>query len=288
MPPKSVPIDDFNLYLIEALKDPQVLAEINKGIDRQSLLNEIDFEQSALVQGLRRELRGVKEDLKRMQGELDECYDKLDEQEQYSRKNNLRFDGVPESELENTHEVILETCNNVLSLEDPITLSDISNSHRLPAPRNAEAEAPRPLIVKFTNNRARRRVFDARRILKDVNAALRYKRPSAPGTDDDDADYEPFETITLSRKIFMNEDLSGARLKLAFEARQLKRTGKITDTWVIDGKIKIKDLNNVILTAGSLKDLVRYGYVPTPRNIRHNGQLNNGTQTGQSGHGSNG
>ena len=288
MPPKSVPIDDFNLYLIEALKDPQVLAEINKGIDRQSLLNEIDFEQSALVQGLRRELRGVKEDLKRMQGELDECYDKLDEQEQYSRKNNLRFDGVPESELENTHEVILETCNNVLSLEDPITLSDISNSHRLPAPRNAEAEAPRPLIVKFTNNRARRRVFDARRILKDVNAALRYKRPSAPGTDDDDADYEPFETITLSRKIFMNEDLSGAKLKLAFEARQLKRTGKITDTWVIDGKIKIKDLNNVILTAGSLKDLNRYGYVPTHRNIRHNGQLSNGTQTGQSGHGSNG
>ena len=287
MPPKTVPINDFNLYLIEALKDPQVLIEINKRIDRQALLNEIDFEQSALVQGLRRELRGVKEDLKRMQGDLDECYDKLDDLEQYSRKNNLRFDGVPESDLENTHEVILETCNNVLSLEDPITLSDISNSHRLPAPRNAEAEAHRPLIVKFTNNRARRRVFDARRILKDVNAALRYKRPSEPGTEDDD-DYEPFETITLSRKIFMNEDLSGARLKLAFEARQLKRTGKITDTWVIDGKIKIKDLKNVILTAGSLKDLVRYGYVPTHRDIRHNGQLSNGTQTGQSGHGSNG
>ena len=107
MPPKTVPINDFYLYLIEAQKDPQVLAEINKRIDRQSLLNEIDFEQSALVQGLRRELKGVKEDLKRMQGELDECYDKLDDQEQYSRKNNLRFDGVPEAEIENTHEVIL-------------------------------------------------------------------------------------------------------------------------------------------------------------------------------------
>ena len=86
----------------------------------------------------------------------------------------------------------------------------------------------------------------------------------------------------------MNEDLSGARLKLAFEARQLKRTGKITDTWVIDGKIKIKDLNNVILTAGCLKDLVKYGYVLSPRNLRQTGQLINGTQTGQSSHGSNG
>ena len=133
MPPKTVPINDFNLYLIEALKDPQVIEEINKRIDRQSLLNEIDFEQSALVQGLRRELKGCQATLKRMQDELDECYDRIDEQEQYSRKNNLRFDGVPETDTENTHDVVIETCNNVLSLEDPITLADISNSHRLPA-----------------------------------------------------------------------------------------------------------------------------------------------------------
>ena len=121
-------------------------------------------------------------------------------------------------------------------------------------------------------------MFDARKILKDVNEKMKYERPNEiePGTEDD---YEPLETITLSRKIHMNEDLSGARLKLAFEARQLKRAGKITDTWVIDGKIKIKDLNNVILTAGSLTDLVKYGYVPTPRQLRKSGQTNNRTQT---------
>ena len=276
MPPKTVPINDFNLYLLEALKDPQIKSEINKLIDRESLMNEIDIESTALVQSLRRDLKGAHDNLKRVQAELADCQTKIDDQEQYSRKNNLRFNGIPETDDENTHELILETCNNVLELEDPITLADISNSHRLPAPRNADASAPRPMIVKFTNTRARRRVFSARRCLKEVNEAMKYRRPIAPGTANDDDDDEPFQSITLSRKIYMNEDLSGARLKLAFEARQLKRAGNILDTWVIDGKIKIKDSHSVIATVGSLKDLVKYGYVP-PQSTPQNGQINSGT-----------
>ena len=145
---------------------------------------------------------------------------------------------------------VLETCNHALQLEDPMDLADISNSHRLPAPRNSPPGAPRPLIVKFTNNRARRRVFQARSRLKEVNRILRYRIPN----DDDDG----FQTIPLNRPIYMNEDLSSARLKLAYEARQLKRAGKITDTWVIDGKVKIKDNHNIIVSVGTLNDLEKY------------------------------
>ena len=56
----------------------------------------------------------------------------------------------------------------------------------------------------------------------------------------------------------MNEDLSRARLHLAYKARILKRENKIIDTWVIDGRIKVKDLNNRIESVTSLKDLAKY------------------------------
>ena len=135
--------------------------------------------------------------------------------------------------------------------------------------------------MKFTNARARRRVFDARRCLKEVNAALEYQRRLDK---EDDAADDEYETITLTRPIYMNEDLSGARLKLAFEARQLKRAGKIMDTWVIDGKIKIKDSRNVITTAGSLKDLVKFGYMPQSPQT-NNGQINPGAAAAGNGRG---
>ena len=150
MPPKTVPVSDFNLYLLEALKDPQILVQLNKAIDRQALLNEIDIENSALVQSLRRQLNEKDVKINALQSQVDEINKQVDDLEQYSRKKNVRLDGITEVDGENTHEVILETCNNVLGLADPITLSDIDNSHRLPAPRNAAPGAPRPLIVKFT------------------------------------------------------------------------------------------------------------------------------------------
>ena len=81
---------------------------------------------------------------------------------------------------------------------------------------------------------------------------------------DDESDDGTPDTVTLTHKIFMNEDLSSARVKLAYAARQLKRQDKITDTWVFDGKVKIKDNRNVIVNVRSLKDLVRYGHVLSP------------------------
>ena len=43
---------------------------------------------------------------------------------------------------------------------------------------------------------------------------------------------------------FIREDLTRARSQLAYEARKLKRTGVIKDTWVFDGKIFLKQLND--------------------------------------------
>ena len=41
-------------------------------------------------------------------------------------------------------------------------------------------------------------------------------------------------------RIFLNEDLTGIRAKLAREARVLKKSGKIDDAWTFNGNAMIK------------------------------------------------
>ena len=39
----------------------------------------------------------------------------------------------------------------------------------------------------------------------------------------------------------MNEDLTRARSRLLYQARQLKKAKKILDAWSVDGRILVKD-----------------------------------------------
>ena len=57
----------------------------------------------------------------------------MNEAEQYSRRNSLKFHGVKESRLEDTDQLIRQLCSDQLDV--PITLNDLDRSHRV-APRN--------------------------------------------------------------------------------------------------------------------------------------------------------
>ena len=86
MPPKTVAVDSFNIYLTEALKDQQVIDAINKLIDRQALLNAIDLENSALVTALRKDIKDRDETIKLLSTDVAELKKQVDDLEQYSRK----------------------------------------------------------------------------------------------------------------------------------------------------------------------------------------------------------
>ena len=60
------------------------------------------------------------------------------------------------------------------------------------------------------------------------------------------------------RNIFFMDDLTRTRAKLAYKARLLKRREKITDTWVWESKVLVKDLHDNIRQINSAKDLLRY------------------------------
>ena len=46
--------------------------------------------------------------------------------------------------------------------------------------------------------------------------------------------------------LYFQGDLTPMRAKLTYQARQLKRNGKVSDTWVTENKNIVKDLRNRI------------------------------------------
>ena len=48
------------------------------------------------------------------------------------------------------------------------------------------------------------------------------------------------------------------RRKLSFDARKLKKKGRVADTWTFNGKIVVKDNRNNICEIASADDLVRF------------------------------
>ena len=151
----------------------------------------------------------------------------LEQLKQYTRRNAIRIYNrtwPPEDKNENTDQMVLRLINETLGITT-ITSKDISRSHRVGKPERG----PRPILVKFTGYRAKELVMK--------------------------------EKSKLPQGASIYEDLSPYVASLAYEARQLKRTGRISDTWVYDGRIYIKPTSRhtrgiVVQSAKELKDAV--------------------------------
>ncbi|KAK3909296.1 LINE-1 retrotransposable element ORF1 protein [Frankliniella fusca] len=124
---------------------------------------------------------------------------RLDELEQYGRRNNLRIFGIPEEENENTDDIILDLA---AKMEVMMHRSCIDRSHRI---GRRIPGTPRPIIAKFVDYGNRRSLYEAKKNLK--------------GT-----------------KIVVREDLTALRSKVLKEA--IFQYG-VKRVWTRDGVIKI-------------------------------------------------
>ena len=131
------------------------------------------------MQGYRFTLR-KKEDLDE---KLTRIMEKLDDIEQYSRRNCLLFLFlIVEKDDENTDQLILDTCRESMGIE--LGLQDIYRSHHigmktqrevLPEPEeNGQVthQKVRPIIVKFTSYRRRQHLFSAKKNLKGKHVGI--------------------------------------------------------------------------------------------------------------------
>lgn len=94
---------------------------------------------------------------------------RVDDLEQYSRKNCLKFSGISEQHNEDTEQLVLNTVNNYILKSTEITLDwySISNSHRLGPPQGSKSR-PSDIIVRFTRYWDRDAVFKNKKNLKEV------------------------------------------------------------------------------------------------------------------------
>ena len=164
---------------------------------------------------------------------------KHDDAEQYSRRMCLRLAGLPETEHEDVHKLVLEFADKVQANISPV---DIDRVHRIgktnssnsadEAAGGARSRLGREIIIKFTNSSARLRLLKGRARLREDGV----------------------------KNIFINEDLTPARKKLAFECRKIKRlkNSVIKKTWIYAGYPHILDTSGNKRKITCLSDLNDY------------------------------
>ena len=123
----------------------------------------------------------------------------LDRLAQYSRRENVRLHGIPETAAENTNDVVIALASD---MGVHIDEHDICISHRLQKSRSMQE---RPIIVRFVRRDTK---IDMMRKKKTLRSIDRY------------------------RNTFVNDDLTPLRSKML---RALKHDEEVKRVWTIDG-----------------------------------------------------
>ena len=83
--------------------------------------------------------------------------EKVDRQEQYSRRNCILIHGVKENQNEDTNEVVINKIKSAMDLD--ISPGDIDRTHRIGVPTKGKN---RHIIIKFVRHMDRRLYIDIR------------------------------------------------------------------------------------------------------------------------------
>ena len=264
--------DKFKLLSKANLIDPDYCAALQAAI--QPLFKSNDAQMKALTKSntdLLAKLDARDKEIVSLKNKVVVLEDRIDDMEQWTRKGSARIQGLKDSPSESNASLdrkILDMCTEI-GVEPPVEIQDIEVAHRLPHPKallqklaqeDADARGvplgqlpdgsqttdliklipadklpPRSVIVKFSSRRVKSHVMAARKKLKNLNK-VKYPTP-----------------------VFLQDDLTQRRAKLAYLGRKLVQQKKIEDTWVFDSKILIKDLHNRIRPIRNIKDLAIYG-----------------------------
>ncbi|XP_026289139.2 protein unc-13 homolog C-like [Frankliniella occidentalis] len=118
------------------------------------------------VEDLQVEVLNLSKDISQKDKKIEELEGRLEEHEQYSRRNNLRIFGVTESPKENTDDLVVKVAKKI---NVDIDVSQIDRSHRIGKP----GSNPRPIIVKFIGYGPRQAMFRAKKALKGSGITIR-------------------------------------------------------------------------------------------------------------------
>ena len=122
----------------------------------------------------------------------------VDDTEQYSRRTNLRIQGIAESGTgDDARAKVLEIFNQKMKMSPPLSDQDIERCHRLG--RQTDPARPRCMIITLKSERMRDSAYSARGFLKNRNKSA-----------------EP------ALRLYINGDLTLRRSFMAFQTRKLR------------------------------------------------------------------
>ena len=223
------------LRMVELLKDEHVLKELRKLLYPQEMANKLDMLTTKLEQ-LTEHLATKDAKIATLQTTVNKLETKIDDQEQYSRRANIRIQGIKDDvKGEDIESKVLHLLNKEMKLNPPLSSTDLERSHRLGRVAIDQVR-PRTVIVRFRSERLRDVVLRSRGTLKEFNA-----------------------NQSQQNRIYLNEDLTARRSSLAYTTRELKKRGRITDCWTHSGRILIKDSTGRVQEVSSVNDLQRFG-----------------------------
>ena len=141
----------FGLYLIDSLKDDQVIKMINKSIDYDLIIDKVSIAMNSRFKVYEDKLRAKDNEIADLRIKNQDLENSCTELEQYTRKSTLKIEGVEEKSDEDPFQTALAVCDG-MKLDPPMQIEDIDNCHRVGREQPADGR-PQALIVKFSSYR---------------------------------------------------------------------------------------------------------------------------------------
>lgn len=149
---------DDDLHLIQKIVEKVLVSPL--------FLDKIVAAVSDKLNFCQKELVSCKVNIESLDKRLLRMEEALDEQEQYTRRNNIRVYGVPEAKKENTSELFVDLCREKLKIN--ITNNDLDCCHRLAGKEGAS----KPIIVRFVRRDIRNKIYNEKRKLKGTKIVI--------------------------------------------------------------------------------------------------------------------
>ena len=205
--------NDLTEALIQAFENPSVVSRLITALRKE------------IHASFRSELRDLKLRIRERDERIQTLEARVEGLEMYGRRNGIRIHGIPESDGENTDDLVKKLASDI-GADIPDTA--LGRSHRVgpkppkPPPNQPPVRRPpRPIIVKFVGHNYKVRFLQKKGVLRDTdNVAL--------------------------KDIYVNEDLTKKRAGWAKQGRVWRKGKKIKESWTRDGVMFVKKLDDTV------------------------------------------
>ncbi|XP_070182784.1 uncharacterized protein [Littorina saxatilis] len=212
--------DQLKEKITTFLSDPDILKVLSKAVASQVIA---EFRKE--LGDLKTEVAHYRAEVEKRDSEIVQLREKMDDLEQYSRRNCIRINNIPEMDKEDT-DIVVKAVGKSVGVD--LTDAMIDRSHRVGRRPGPGETYNRAIICKFTSFRFKLSLMRNKKNLSQTDPRKIFPDRAWPAA------------RTPTPKHFINDDLTQARSELAAKARQLKREKKLEDTWVRDGVVFAK------------------------------------------------